>query len=340
MSLPAMQTDLGLAADIEEQVEAQDPPVRAVKVAIDKRRPRWVLQETLPQSASLADDFQGVLALLQMSEPCALLVRVKDSAWVIVVWTPEGPAAKEKQQYQNGAAAFQNHLSPTLQLGVLHASAWHEVTWAAFSQKGREVAEDAHFFQNGKAVEAFRMGEESALALHSWSSMLGPTLETADGLRPTDEVLAGKRQVALFFAASYCPWCRVFMPYLEDVISKVKAADPNDTEVVFISTDLDADGFTASTKGKPWLSMPFERSQGTEEAEPAGFLSRKVREKRGKPQGALGVQYGIELIPTVLMLDGKTGDVLNKDFLKDVGSTPAEGMAFTDKAPPSWLRVL
>merc|ERR1719188_2904973 len=92
----------------------------------------------------------------------------------------------------------------------------------------------------------------AARAQHDWASTLGPTLKTASGDKPIEEVLKGKKQVALFFAGSWCPWCRALTPKLETTIRNVMGADPNDTAVVYISSDADKDAFEESRKGKPW----------------------------------------------------------------------------------------
>ncbi|KAJ1486250.1 thioredoxin-like-domain-containing protein [Baffinella frigidus] len=46
------------------------------------------------------------------------------------------------------------------------------------------------------------------------AALLGETLLTADGEKPTSEVLAGKKTLALYFSAHWCPPCRGFTPTL------------------------------------------------------------------------------------------------------------------------------
>eukprot|EP00444_Apocalathium_aciculiferum_P027173 CAMPEP_0183434736 /NCGR_PEP_ID=MMETSP0370-20130417/64583_1 /TAXON_ID=268820 /ORGANISM="Peridinium aciculiferum, Strain PAER-2" /LENGTH=202 /DNA_ID=CAMNT_0025621535 /DNA_START=88 /DNA_END=696 /DNA_ORIENTATION=+ len=201
------------------------------------------------------------------------------------------------------------------------------------------MSEDLHHFVNGHAAtEADVADFEGAVAQYSWSSMLGPTLQTASGLKPTDEVLSGKKQVALFFAGSWCPWCRAFSPLLEDTIKKVTAGDPSDTEVVYITSDESMEAFNTYQTGKPWAALPYERSQGIGEP-PVGYIRKKVREETGKPAGVLQEMFGLTALPRCIVLDGKTGDVRHKDFIKDLGNNASDGMEFNASAPTSWLDV-
>merc|ERR1719296_71308 len=107
-------------------------------------------------------------------------------------------------------------------------------------------------------------------AAFSWETMLGPVLHTATGLTPTNDVLKGAQQVALYFAAAWCPWCREFDPLLATTIRKVKAANPNDTEVVYISGDTDPDAMTQFLVDKPWVAMPYSAAQGSDGHAPLG----------------------------------------------------------------------
>ena len=49
---------------------------------------------------------------------------------------------------------------------------------------------------------------------HDFSTLLGNNLETKQGQKPTNEVLAGKDVVALYFSAHWCPPCKAFTPKL------------------------------------------------------------------------------------------------------------------------------
>lgn len=61
---------------------------------------------------------------------------------------------------------------------------------------------------------------------------------------------------------------------------------------MFISSDTDANAFAEYYKEMPWLALPFENA-GTKQA--------------------LNAQFEVSGIPTLVILDGKTGAVLNMD---------------------------
>ncbi|CAK0889586.1 unnamed protein product [Prorocentrum cordatum] len=107
-----------------------------------------------------------------------------------------------------------------------------------------------HYFDNGKVTtKAVFDSWGGASAGVDWAVVLGSTLKTPEGDKPTGSVLANKRHVALVFSGSWCPWCRAFEPMLEDMYKKVKANDPNDTEIVYVSVDADSVAFDEATRG-------------------------------------------------------------------------------------------
>eukprot|EP00972_Heterocapsa_arctica_P107681 15861171-Heterocapsa_arctica.AAC.1 len=52
--------------------------------------------------------------------------------------------------------------------------------------------------------------------------MFGPQLLTKDGLKPTDEVLADKKFVSIYFSAHWCPPCRGFTPVAAEKYNQAK----------------------------------------------------------------------------------------------------------------------
>lgn len=79
-----------------------------------------------------------------------------------------------------------------------------------------------------------------APAAPSWAvKMLGEQLLTQSDpskptgtLRPTDQVLAGKKFVLLYFSASWCPPCKKFTPFFSIVYEDlIEGADKNEVEV-------------------------------------------------------------------------------------------------------------
>merc|ERR1712048_261807 len=172
-----------------------------------------------------------------------------------------------------------------------------------------------------------------------WAAMLGPSLLTPQGEKPTAEVLIRKRKVALLFSGEWCPWCRAFDPYFTDVMAKVQKMDPDDTEVVYMSVDADEAKMKEVTSGKPWTAVPYNRAQGNGET-PIGFVRKKIREETGKPMGTLQAKYELSSVPSLVVLDGQTGELIaDNKIRKELGDKPADGCEFTDKAPASWLQA-
>ena len=73
---------------------------------------------------------------------------------------------------------------------------------------------------------------------HDFSTLLGSTLETKQGQKPTNEVLAGKEVIGLYFSAHWCPPCRGFTPALGKFYDSIK--DAKNFEIIFVSSDRDA----------------------------------------------------------------------------------------------------
>mmetsp|Transcript_1860 Transcript_1860/g.5010 ORF Transcript_1860/g.5010 Transcript_1860/m.5010 type:complete len:206 (-) Transcript_1860:6-623(-) len=192
-----------------------------------------------------------------------------------------------------------------------------------------------HHFVNGKLVDDPAGGSSESVDPAWASKMLGPTLVTSEGLKPTDEVLSGKKKVALLFAGSWCPWCKALDPQLKSLYGRLKEKDPEDTEVVLISSCADQDTFNGWHAGQPWPAVPFARSQGEGEP-PIGYV-RKAKRDAGKPQGTLGAQFNMASVPQLIVLDGKTAKVISDKPMAQRGEKSAEGYTWSDLAPASWI---
>jgi len=104
---------LSISAELEQAMAEVSPP-RAVKVAIDARRPRLIAEAMAPANCTLAESFQEVLDWLEDARPCLILLRVRDCLaelgegaeedpdapdWLLLSWTPEDAPAKDKMRY-------------------------------------------------------------------------------------------------------------------------------------------------------------------------------------------------------------------------------------------------
>mmetsp|Transcript_40202 Transcript_40202/g.100972 ORF Transcript_40202/g.100972 Transcript_40202/m.100972 type:complete len:388 (-) Transcript_40202:98-1261(-) len=200
---------------------------------------------------------------------------------------------------------------------------------------------DVRYFIDGEPSAEDVFG--SAGSAHSWTSMLGPTLQTAEGPKPTEDVLSGKKKVALLFADKNCPFCAAFEPLLVDTMAKLKAGDPTDTEVVYIPAEVESSAFRGVTAEQPFPAMPWETSQGSGGAPGLGFVRKKAREA-GRPQGALGEKFGIASVPRLYVMDGKSGRILHDDkaFLQEHEDEASKEISFTfveEMAPASWMEA-
>ncbi|KAH3861539.1 uncharacterized protein LOC127865975 [Dreissena polymorpha] len=116
--------------------------------------------------------------------------------------------------------------------------------------------------------------------------------------------------VGLYFSAHWCPPCRGFTPELAKFYETPGERAPGTKfEIVFISSDRDQGSFDEYYGEMPWAALKFdERDTKTE----------------------LAGMFQVRGIPTLVILDGKTGETLDaqarntvmemidaKDFNKD-----------------------
>eukprot|EP00747_Dinoflagellata_sp_TGD_P185926 gnl/TRDRNA2_/TRDRNA2_42720_c0_seq1.p1 gnl/TRDRNA2_/TRDRNA2_42720_c0~~gnl/TRDRNA2_/TRDRNA2_42720_c0_seq1.p1 ORF type:complete len:212 (+),score=42.24 gnl/TRDRNA2_/TRDRNA2_42720_c0_seq1:59-637(+) len=159
-------------------------------------------------------------------------------------------------------------------------------------------------------------GEESSG--EPWYKVLGDTLVTKEGPKPTADVIAGKKLVGLYFSGGWCPPCKRFTPKLAELYGK---RDPSEFEVLFLTACNDEAQFKEYHAGMPWPAVPYEVSQGTKEQQGAGFV-RKAKRDDGLKQGVLGEKYAIASVPRLVLVDAQTGKAITE---KGHETTPAEG---------------
>jgi len=132
-----------------------------------------------------------------------------------------------------------------------------------------------------------------------FETLFGATLKTANGDSPTAEVLAGKKAVALYFSAHWCPPCKGFTPQL----AKWYTSDlqKKDLEIIFVSGDNDEGTFNEYFGEMPWLALPY---------------ADRDREK------ALSKKFKVSGIPSVVILDGATGELVTTDGRAAISGDP------------------
>jgi len=85
--------------------------------------------------------------------------------------------------------------------------------------------------------------------------LLGDTLLTADGEKPTSEVLEGATAIGLYFSAHWCPPCRGFTPKLAEWYKDGLQA--KGFRIVFVSSDKDENAFKEYFGEQPWAALPY-----------------------------------------------------------------------------------
>merc|ERR1711977_401370 len=143
--------------------------------------------------------------------------------------------------------------------------------------------------------------------------LLGDKLLTGTGEVSTAEALKGKQAVALYFSAHWCPPCRGFTPKLAQIYKGLVAAGKS-FEIVFVSSDREEPDFDSYFGEQPWLALPY--------------AERKLK-------AALGKKYKVSGIPSLIILDGETGEVITKDVRRAVMEDP-NGERFPWKPPSLW----
>lgn len=116
--------------------------------------------------------------------------------------------------------------------------------------------------------------------------------------------------VGIYFSAHWCPPCRFFTPQL---ISKYKeiVADGKAFDVVFVSSDSDQKAFDDYYADMPWKALSFS--------------DRETKEK-------ISSKYEVRGIPTLVLIDPRTGEVISKEGRLLVGEYGSEAFPFTDDA--------
>merc|ERR1711943_138695 len=111
-------------------------------------------------------------------------------------------------------------------------------------------------------------------------ALFGSNLLSASGEVSTTEALSGKKAVALYFSAHWCPPCRGFTPKLAEWYTKNLSS--KGLEVIFVSSDRDEASFKEYFAEQPWLALDY--------------AERSTKEK-------LSAAFGVSGIPSVVILD-------------------------------------
>merc|ERR1711988_1393616 len=111
-----------------------------------------------------------------------------------------------------------------------------------------------------------------------------------------------KKYAALYFSAHWCGPCRRFTPMLAEWYT---AGASDEIDIVFVSSDRDQAAFEAYFADMPWLALPFSP------------------ERRKQ----LGSQFGVQGIPTLIVFDGASGELITAEAREDVEQSPSAALA-------------
>jgi len=137
------------------------------------------------------------------------------------------------------------------------------------------------------------------------ASMFGDSLLTKNGPMPTLGALTNKRLIGIYFSAHWCPPCRQFTPRLSEFYRQAQDAEPNELEIVFVSSDqTPAAAAEYFNEMADWLMVPH----GTANCQ------------------ALAQKYEVRGIPSFVVVDGRTGKLLTKTARGDVGPNVARAL--------------
>lgn len=143
--------------------------------------------------------------------------------------------------------------------------------------------------------------------------LLGPKLLGSEGELDTATALSDATAVGLYFSAHWCGPCRGFTPKLAEQYKKFEGMGKG-FKVVFVSSDRDEKSFGDYFAEQPWHALPFA------DRDRKATLSKK---------------YKVSGIPSLIILDGKTGEVITKDGRSAAMSDP-EGADFPWRPPTVW----
>lgn len=131
-------------------------------------------------------------------------------------------------------------------------------------------------------------------------SLLGSTLLNGSSTVATTAACKGKSTIALYFSAHWCGPCRGFTPSLVAAYAAAKASgNGNECLTVFCSSDSDEDAFKAYY------------------AEMTGFHALPYSDRATKE--ALSTKFGVEGIPSLVVIDAITGELITTDGRSLVG---------------------
>jgi len=119
------------------------------------------------------------------------------------------------------------------------------------------------------------------------------------GEQISTDTLTENPAIGVYFSAHWCPPCRGFTPKLVSTYNALKAAGKK-FEIIFASSDSDEESFKEYFHEMPWLAIPYK--------------DKRISE--------LSDLYGVQGIPTFVIVDPATGQIINANGRSVVEADP------------------
>jgi len=136
-----------------------------------------------------------------------------------------------------------------------------------------------------------------------WEVLVGDVVDNK-GNTTSCESLKELDAIGIYFSAHWCPPCRGFTPKLVESYEKMTAAGKK-WEIIFASSDRTESDFNEYFGEMPWKALPHEDERKEE----------------------LDSMFEVSGIPTLVVIDAKTGALISKSGRAKVDSDP-EGAEF------------
>mmetsp|Transcript_63472 Transcript_63472/g.95825 ORF Transcript_63472/g.95825 Transcript_63472/m.95825 type:complete len:268 (-) Transcript_63472:31-834(-) len=130
----------------------------------------------------------------------------------------------------------------------------------------------------------------------------------------TNEALAGKNVIGIYFSADWCGPCRQFTPELVSFYEKMnkRRGKKDKFEIVWVSRCRDVNSYSQYFAHMPWLALPPEEAMGA----------------RGQ---ALSDKYKVKGIPSLVLVDD-LGNTITTDARNKIPQDKA-GIGFPWRSP-------
>ncbi|GMI62649.1 hypothetical protein ScalyP_jg2639 [Parmales sp. scaly parma] len=168
--------------------------------------------------------------------------------------------------------------------------------------------------ESGAGVLALPPPPPKSTSTSTSTSFMNETFFTSL-LGPISQQFKNKKLVGLYFSAHWCGPCRQFTPLLAEFYATHKSLNKDDFEIVFVSGDRDSASYTSYLNTMPWgLGVGFGDGR----------------------KDTLNSRFNVSGIPTLIILDGVSGEIVSRDGRKDV----IESRGDTELCFASWVSQL